>query len=356
MDKIKVGVLGATGLVGQVFVSLLAEHPWFELEYLGASKASAGKKYKEVAKGYCPLPLPSSITDEIVREVKPEEIPNEIEILFSALPSQVAENIEVDLAKRGFVVISNASPLRLDEDIPLINPEVNLDHLDLIHIQKKNRKWKGVIVKNPNCTTAILTLTLKPLMDNFGIKRVIVTTMQGLSGAGYPGVPSLQIVDNLIPFIPKEEYKVENETLKILGNFTNNRILVAKMRITATCTRVPVLDGHTEAVFVELYRETTPEEVMKVFNEFKSKPQEMKLPTAPERPIVVKMEEDRPQPRLDRLEGRGMSVVVGRIRLDEALTPGIKYVALGHNLLRGAAGIAVLIAEAMVKMGYINLR
>lgn len=353
MDKLKVGVLGATGLVGQVFVYLLANHPWFSLKYLGASKASAGMKYEKAVKEYNPVPIPENVRHMIVEEVIPEKIPKDIDILFSALPSKVAYEIEVKLAKRGFIVISNASPLRLDDDIPLINPEVNPRHLELLKLQRKNRQWKGAIIKNPNCTTAILTLTLKPLMDNFGINRVIVSTMQGLSGAGYPGVPSLLILDNLIPYIPMEEEKVQTESLKILGKISPRGVEYARIRVSATCTRVPVLDGHTESVFVELAKEAELEEISEAFRNFKSLPQELNLPTAPKKPIVVREEELRPQPRLDRWEGRGMSVVVGRIRKDPAFTYGVKYLVTGHNLVRGAAGIAVLIAELMIATDYI---
>ncbi|RLF17274.1 MAG: aspartate-semialdehyde dehydrogenase [Thermoprotei archaeon] len=351
VDKLRVGVLGATGLVGQVFVSFLADHPWFELVYLGASPRSAGKKYKEVMKGSPPLPIPEHVLDMEVRRV--EEVPKDVEILFSALPSDLALSYELEFVKMGYTVISNASPLRLEKDIPLINPEVNLDHLELIKLQKKERRWKGVIVKNPNCTTAILTLTLKPILDEFGIKRVFVTTMQGISGAGYPGVAALDIVDNIIPYIRNEEYKVENETLKILGRLADDGIHVANIKVSATCTRVPVLHGHLESIHVETIKEVDVEEVIRVFEEFKGPPQELNLPSAPKKPIVVRKEINRPQPRLDRLTERGMSVVVGRVREDHALSRGVKYIALGHNLIRGAAGIAVLIAEALLKLEYI---
>ncbi len=353
MDKIRVGVLGATGLVGQVFTYILSEHPWFELSFLAASKASAGRRYGDVVKAYRPVPLPASVAEEIVVEGKPDDIPKDVEILFSALPSKIAGEMEVQLARKGFIVVSNASPLRLEDDVPLVNPEINLDHLQLLELQKRKRGWKGFIVKNPNCTTAILTLTLKPLLQEFGIRKVVMTSMQGLSGAGFPGVPALQIVDNIIPYIEGEEYKVEHETLKILGELDGDRVKEADIKVTATCTRVPVLDGHTEAVFVELKKKACIEEVIQAFEEFKGKPQEMKLPSAPQRPIVVRHEKDRPQPRLDRWEGKGMSVVVGRIREDNTLNPGVKYLVTGHNLVRGAAGIAVLIAEAMVKLDYV---
>jgi len=349
-DKVPVGILGATGLVGQVFASFLSEHPWFELTYLGASKKSEGKKYGDALRGSPPLPIKEDILEMKVENV--ENVPKDVKILFSALPSNVALEYELKYVKKGYVIISNASPLRLEDDIPLVNPEVNLEHLELINIQKKRRKWKGLLVKNPNCTTAILTLTLKPILDRFGIKRVLVTTMQGLSGAGYPGVSALDIIDNIVPYIKDEEYKVENETLKILGILINGKIQKAPLKVSATCTRVPVLHGHLESIYVETVKDVNLEDIISAFKEFRGRPQELKLPSAPSRPIVVREEEDRPQPRLDRLVERGLSVVVGRIRKDYALN-GIKYLALGHNLVRGAAGIAVLIAEALLRLEYL---
>ncbi len=354
MSKLKVGVLGATGLVGQLMVYYLSRHPWFEVVYLGASKASAGRKLREVIQEkYAPKPIPDEVSDLTVEEIVPEKIPKELDIVFSALPPNVAKDIEIELVKRGFTVVSNASPYRLDPDIPLINPEVNLDHLELLKLQERNRGWRGKLVKNPNCTAAILTLALKPILDHFGIKRVIVATMQSVSGAGYPGVPSLDIIDNIVPYIPNEEEKVENESRKILGKLAGGGIEWANIRISATCTRVPVLEGHLETVFVETEKDCSIEEVTKVLKEFRGPPQEMKLPTAPEKPIVVRYEVNRPQPRLDRWIYEGMAVVVGRIRKENAFEKGVKFVLLGHNLARGAAGIAILIAEAMVKLGYI---
>jgi len=246
------------------------------------------------------------------------------------------------------VVVSNASSHRMDLDVPLLNPEVNAEHVHLIDEQRHKRKWDGAIVTNPNCTTAILTLSLKPLYDRFELSRVIVSSMQALSGAGYPGVPSLDIIDNVIPFIQKEEEKVQLETIKILGSAEKP----ARFKLSASCHRVCTLDGHVEAVFIETKKETDPLEVKEIMDKFRGEPQRLKLPTAPERPIIIRDEEDRPQPRLDRTAGKGMAVVVGRIRKDPALS-GIKYVVLGHNTIRGAAGCAILNAELLKARGYI---
>lgn len=351
VDKLKVAVLGATGLVGQRFIQLLCNHPWFEINYIAASQASIGKRYKDSVTWLVETPLPENIGNLTIQSAEPEAIPKNIDIVFSALPSNVAEKIELSLAKRGFTVVSNSSPLRLEPDIPLINPEVNWDHLKLIKVQKKKRKWKGVIIKNPNCTTAILTLSLKPLLEEFGLRKIIVTTLQAVSGAGLRGVPSILIIDNIIPFIKGEEEKVENESMKILGKLENDSVKPASISISAMTTRVPVIDGHLEVVHVELLKEHSVNVIADTLKMFKSKPQELSLPTAPQKPIIVRFEEDRPQPRLDRLEGKGMSIVVGRI--SKAAKIGgkwIKYIVLGHNTIRGAAGSAILVAELYVKL------
>ncbi len=350
--KRRVAVLGATGIVGQRFVSLLGDHPWFELAIVAASEKSIGRKYCEAVRWVIEKPIPSSIADLELSPISNDIAKEEIDIVFTALPAEVAKDIEIELAKKGIIVISNASPMRLEPDIPLLNPEVNADHVEVIEYQRRVRRWSGAIVKVPNCTTAILTLSLKPIMDEFGIKRVIVSTMQALSGAGLTGVPSMLILDNLIPFIEGEEEKVESESRKILGYPTSDGItLNSNFVVSASCHRVMVLEGHTESVFVETVRDVDVEDLIKSMEEFKSnKIRGLGLPTAPEKPIVVRREIDRPQPRFDRMEGRGMSVVIGRIRKDYALN-GVKYIVLGHNTLRGAAGTGVLIAELMVKKG-----
>ncbi|MCD6279061.1 MAG: aspartate-semialdehyde dehydrogenase [Desulfurococcales archaeon] len=351
--KYRVCVLGATGLVGQRFVSLLARHPWFELEILTASKKYVGMKYGEVVNWVVDNSMPEDVGEIEISSVDPEVIAREKpDIAFSALPSDVAVEVEVELLKRGINVVSNASPMRMEPDVPLLNPEVNADHLELVK-QQVRRGWRGILAKVPNCSTAILTLALKPIADEFGIKRVIVSTMQSVSGAGFRGVPSVAILDNVIPYIKGEENKVERETLKILGSVEEGKIRYADIGVTASCHRVMVLDGHLEAVFVETSKKTAVEEVKEVLREFRgNKIRGMNLPTAPSEPVVVKEEPDRPQPRLDRMAGRGMSVVVGRVREDKVLG-GVKFVVLGHNTVRGAAGTAVLIAELITREGLI---
>lgn len=343
----KAAVLGATGMVGQRFLQLLTENPWFELRVITASEKSVGKKYSEATRWMLSDDMPESISDLEVQPTGPKSV-GDVDVVFSALPAEVAGKVEEDFAKAGYMVVSNASSHRMDLDVPLLNPEVNAEHVHLIDEQRHKRKWDGAIVTNPNCTTTILTLSLKPVYDKFGLSRVLVSSMQALSGAGYPGVPSLDIVDNVIPFIQKEEEKVQSETLKILGSIEDP----APIKVSASCHRVCTLDGHTEAVFVETKRETDPLEVKEAMDKFRGEPQRLGLPTAPERPIIVRNEEDRPQPHLDRMAGRGMAVVVGRIRRDPALG-GIKYIVLGHNTIRGAAGCAVLNAELLKARGYI---
>jgi aspartate-semialdehyde dehydrogenase len=352
--KRRVAVLGATGIVGQRFVQFLADHPWFELELVMASERSAGKIYAQAVTWVLEKPIPKKAYELKLYPIDIDLVAKEkIDIVFTALPADVAKELEPQLAKKGVMVVSNASSMRLESDVPLLNPEVNADHVDAIEVQRRNRGWSGAIVKVPNCTTAIATLSLKPLVDVFGVGKVIVSTMQALSGAGLTGVPSMFILDNLIPYIEGEEEKVENESRKILGIFNGNNIEFNKeISVTASCHRVMVLEGHTEAIFAELKSKTSMDEIIKVMEEFKSnKIKNMGLPTAPEKPIVVRREIDRPQPRLDRLEGNGMSIVVGRVREDKTLN-GVKYVVLGHNTIRGAAGTGVLIAELLVKKGY----
>ncbi|MCS7095485.1 MAG: aspartate-semialdehyde dehydrogenase [Nitrososphaerota archaeon] len=344
---LKAAVLGATGMVGQIFVRLLEGHPWFETAVVAASERSRGLKYKEATRWRFPTPIPEKVADLEVVDPTPSAV-KDVDIVFSALPAEVAGKIEEDFAKAGYTVLSNASSHRMDPDVPLLNPEVNGGHISLIDEQRRRRKWDGAIVTNPNCSTAIMTLSLKPIYDTFGIKRVIVSTMQALSGAGYPGVASLDIVDNVIPYISKEEEKMQTETLKILGEPSKP----ADFRVSASCHRVATLDGHMEAVFVEPKNEASPEDVAKAMNNFIGEPQKLKLPTAPAKPIVIKTEEDRPQVRLDRMEGGGMSVTVGRIRKDPALD-GIKYIVLGHNTIRGAAGCSILNAEYLKAKKYL---
>jgi len=341
VSKLPVAILGATGLVGQRLIQLLDQHPWFEISALAASDNSAGKKYADAVKWQLPTRIPDVVRAMVV---KPCEPPMDAALIFSALPSDVASKIEDDFADAGYLVSSNASPHRMDADVPLVIPEVNPDHLDLINVQRARRK--GAIICNPNCSTIHITLALKPLDDAFGLKRVVVTTMQALSGAGYPGVPSLDILDNVIPYIGGEEKKLETEPLKLLGKLEGNRVTNANMKISASCNRVATWDGHLEAASVEFLTKPTLDQVRTAMIQFTSEPQALKLPTAPEHPIVVRDEPDRPQPRLDRDEGRGMSSVVGRIR--ECSVFDYKFLVLGHNTIRGAAGGTLLNAELLV--------
>jgi len=345
MRRYKVAVLGATGLVGQRFIQLLVDHPYFELSDLTASERSAGKKYVEVGKWYLDEPMPDKVKDVEVKDTDPKNV--DADIVFSALPSSIANEAEPSFAKAGFVVASNASSFRMAEDVPLLIPEVNPNHLDLLDVQRKNRGWDGCIMTNPNCSTIMVILSLKPIFDEFGLKNLFVSTMQGVSGAGYSGVASMGIIDNLIPYIPSEEEKVEEEGMKIFGEFDGNEIKEASFKVSASCNRVPVIDGHTECAFVETERACSLDEVRDAFSNFKAKPQELNLPTAPKNPIIVSEEDDRPQPRLDRMSQGGMAVTVGRIREDPIVN--FKYTVMGHNTIRGAAGASVLNAELLLK-------
>jgi aspartate-semialdehyde dehydrogenase len=344
---LKAAVLGATGMVGQLFIQLLNGHPWFEVTVVAASERSTRQKYSEVAKWKLPTPIPKSVNDLEVVDINPKAV-KDVDVVFSALPADVAGKTEEDFAKAGYIIVSNASSHRMDPDVPILNPEANYDHICLIEEQRKRRKWSGAIVTNPNCSTAVLSLALKPIYDEFGINKVVVTSMQAVSGAGYPGVASLDIVDNVIPFIRNEEEKMQSETLKILGTPSKP----ADFKVSASCNRVATLDGHTEAVFAELKRQVDPESIIDALERFTGKPQKLKLPTAPAKPVVVRREEDRPQPRLDRMEGGGMSVVVGRVRKDPVMG-GVKFIALGHNTIRGAAGVGILNGECLKSEKYI---
>ncbi len=349
-NKIPVGVLGATGAVGQKFVTLLENHPWFELTELAASDRSAGKIYKEATVWRQYKPIPKRLEDQIV---KPCEPALDCRVVFSGLDSSVAGEIEESFAKAGYVVVSNSRNHRMDDDVPLLVPEVNPDHLGLIKTQRERRGWTGAIVTNPNCSTIGLVMALAPIHQAFRVKRVIVATMQALSGAGYPGHSAIDMLGNIIPFIGGgEEEKMETEPLKIMGTLDGGEIRFADCRISAHTNRVFVEDGHLECVSVELERKAKPDDVARVLTQFSSLPQELKLPSAPERPVIVTDERDRPQPRFDRDAGNGMSAVVGRIR--ECPVFDIRFVVLSHNTIRGAAGAAILNAELMKARGMID--
>ena len=347
--KRKVAILGATGAVGQRYIQLLQGHPWFQIEVLAASERSAGKRYRDACNWVMESNLPKEIAEMTVADatVSSVEKTGDVDLVFSSLPGDLAGPVESEFAAL-YPVFSKASAHRMEQDVPLMIPEVNPGHLAVIPIQQKARGWKGFISTDPNCSTIQLAITLKPLMS-FGLKQVIVSTMQALSGAGYPGVPSLDIIDNVVPYIPKEEEKMEAEALKILGTFDGNVVQNADLQLSATCNRVHVKDGHLESVFVKLEDEPSIEEVEKAFVSYKGEPQKLKLPSAPHHPIVVRKEQNRPQPRFDREEGKGMSIVVGRIRQDPIMT--LKYMCLGHNTIRGGAGAGILSAELTVAKG-----
>jgi len=339
VNKRKVAVLGATGMMGQKFVQLLSHHPWFEVSAVAASDKSVGKTYASSIGSRKEANLPDGPGGLVLSEPNPRAL-EDPDIAFSALPAEFAGPVEEEFAKAGIPVFSNASSHRMDQYVPLLNPEVNPEHVEIVEEQKRKMKTDGFIVANPNCTTAILTLSLKPLHDMYGLETVVVSSMQAVSGAGYPGVASLDIMNNIIPFIRNEEEKVDHEANKILGTMSKP----AGITVSASCNRVPTLHGHMEAVFAKIRSAATPSEVVKVMREFRGTPQRLKLPSAPEHPIVVREEEDRPQTRLDVDEGNGMTVTVGRVRRDPALG-GVKYMALGHNLVRGGAGCSILNAE-----------
>ncbi|MGC8782313.1 MAG: aspartate-semialdehyde dehydrogenase [Anaerolineae bacterium] len=349
--KIRVGILGATGAVGQRFIQLLAAHPWFEIAALTASDRSVGKRYADAAKWLLRGGMPKAVEDMVLVPTAPEAIGADVRLLFSALPGSAAGEVESALAAAGFAVCSNASAHRMDPDVPLLIPDVNPEHTALIPIQQRARGWRGFIVTNPNCTTTHLVCALKPLHDAFGLSAVNIVSMQALSGAGYPGVPALDILDNVIPFIPGEEGKLESEPQKLLGAVAGETIAPADFVVSAQANRVAVRNGHLEAVSVKLKRPATIEEVAAAFTGYRGEPQRLGLPSAPNPPIILHTAEDRPQPRLDRLAGAGMATSVGRLRPDPIFD--YKFIVLGHNTIRGAAGGAILNAELLVSRGLV---
>jgi aspartate-semialdehyde dehydrogenase len=348
-DKIPVAILGATGTVGQKFVRLLAEHPWFEVVALGASSASTGRSYEEVCRWREPVTLPRKIAGMMVRECAP---PLPAPIVFSALDAEVAGPIEQAFAQAGALVVTNTRTHRLDSDVPLLIPEVNPDHVGLIECQRESRGWQGAILANPNCSTAALALALAPLHRAFGIERLFVSTMQAVSGAGYPGVPSLDIVGNVIPHVAGEEEKIERESRKILGTMANGAVEPAQFALSVHTNRVPVVDGHMATVSVGFGQRVRPEEAAAVMRDFKGSPRVSGLPSSPRPPIEVDERTDRPQPRLDLDRGGGMAVTVGRVRSCPVLD--LRMVVLGHNTVRGAAGQGVQIAELLVAEGRVK--
>jgi aspartate-semialdehyde dehydrogenase len=348
-QQIPVAVLGATGMVGQRFISLLEHHPWFKVVALTGSERRAGLRYGDAVSWRLPSPPPADVMD---LPVLPPDGAFDASIAFSALPTDEANTIEPLMAARGHAVFSNASSYRMAEDVPLLIPEINAHHLGILEHQRRARGWQqGLLVTNPNCSTIQVALALKPLYDAFGIKRVQVTTLQAISGAGYPGVASYDIVANVIPYIGSEEEKIERETRKILGGYANDAMTPAEIVVSAQCTRVPVVEGHLACVSVELGREASSADLVDVFHHFSAEPQEYHLPTAPQPAIIVRDEPDRPQPRRDVDAGNGMAIVVGRVRPCALL--GHKFIVLGHNTIRGAAGASILNAELMIAKGLI---
>jgi aspartate-semialdehyde dehydrogenase len=343
---IEVGILGATGMVGQQFIALLARHPWFKVAWLGASERSAGKAYRDATSWRLPLPLPEEVAKLGVEAASPGRAPK---LVFSGLDSSVAGEIESAFAQAGHVIVSNSRNHRMEADVPLLIPEVNADHLALLTTQASVRGWKGRIVTNPNCVVVVYAMALAPLRQ-FGLKTSIITTLQAISGAGYPGVPSWDILANVIPFIGGgEEEKIETETNKILGAVNNGAVDNHPVTISAAVTRVPVHDGHTGSIAVALEQQPDAAAVVAAWNAFRGKPQELGLPSAPAQPIVYLTEPNRPQPALDANRDGGMTVTIGRLRRCPVLD--YKFIALGHNTIRGAAGAAILNAELMHREG-----
>lgn len=345
MAAIPVGILGATGMVGQQFIALLANHPWFKVAYLGASERSAGKAFKDAAAWRLPNLLPDDVANRIVEKAAPGTAPK---LVFSGLDSSVAGDIEAEFARAGHIVVSNSRNYRMVDTVPLLVPEVNPEHLTLLDLQGDAQGWKGRIITNPNCSTVAIAMALAPLRQ-FGIEKTMVTTLQAISGAGYPGVPSWDILGNIIPFISGEEEKIETETRKILGTLGSGKVLDHPVRVSATATRVLVRDGHSCSMSVALEQKPTPEAMIDAWRSFRGRPQELDLPTAPKHPVVYLEDANRPQPMLDAGREGGMAVSVGRLRRCSLFD--YKFMALGHNTIRGAAGVAILNAELLQAEG-----
>ena len=349
MNRISVGILGATGTVGQRFIQLLANHPWFEVTAVAASDRSVGKRFDEACHWLLPTEMPGAAGRLPVMELEPGL---DCKVVFSALPSSVAGPVEEKFARAGYAVCSNAASFRMAGDVPLLIPEVNAGHTALIETQRAGRGWSGLISTSANCTTTQLALALKPLQDAFGLRKASVVSMQAVSGAGYPGVPSMDILGNVVPYIGGEEEKVESESLKLLGSLRDGKIVSSPCIISAQCNRVPVRDGHLECVSLQFERKPEVEEVVAALKGFRASPEAADLPSSPELPILVRREPDRPQPMRDRDAGGGMSIVVGRVRSCPVLDA--KLVVLGHNTVRGAAGGSIHNAELLVAQGWVR--
>jgi aspartate-semialdehyde dehydrogenase len=349
MQKTPVGILGATGIVGQRFIQMLEAHPWFDVQWLAASDRSEGKPYAEAARWRLKTAIPANVAKMVISPARPEGAPK---LIFAALDSSIAAELEPRFAEAGCAVISNSSALRMQSDVPLVIPEVNSGHVKLLESQKWRNASGGFVVTNPNCSAIGLVLALAPLHQQFGLETVMAVTLQAVSGAGYPGVASLDILGNVIPYIAKEEEKMEEETLKLLGQMNGTKIIPAGFRMSAQCNRVAVEDGHTESVSVKLKNKAKSEDILAAWAGFRAEPQKLKLPSAPEKPVEYVSASDRPQPRFDADRGAGMTTTVGRLRPCSVLD--WKFTVLSHNTIRGAAGAAVLNAELLKAQGYLG--
>jgi len=354
MDKKKVAIIGVTGSVGQEFVQSLHNHPWFEVTQIAASESSAGKKYIDAIKDSSGIiswdaggEIPEYIKEMSVKSVNELDV-SQLDLIFSAVESEAAKDIETKMAAE-LPVISTSSAHRYDEDVPILIPGINDEQSELLEIQKKNRNWKGWIAPLPNCTTTGLAITLKPLLEKYGAKKVMMTSMQAISGGGKSGVSAMGITDNIIPYIPKEEGKVKLETRKILGKLKDGKIEDADIRISCTCTRVPVIDGHTESVFVETTDEIDPAQAKETYNQYNKNISVIGLPSAPEKYYAFHEDPTRPQPRMERSVGDGMTTTIGRVEKEELFDHGLKYMLFSHNKKMGSAKGAVLLAEMLYK-------
>jgi len=347
-SRLSVGILGATGIVGQRFIQMLEHHPWFEVAWLAASDRSEGRPYAEAARWRLKTAIPARVANMNISPAKPDGAPK---VIFAALDAAIARELEPQFAAAGCAVVSNSSALRMQSDVPLLIPEVNGGHIALIETQAWRRSSGGFAVTNPNCSAIGLVMALAPLHRRFELETVMAVTMQAVSGAGYPGVASLDILGNVIPYIAKEEEKMEEETQRLLGTLTDGRVVPAPFAMSAQCNRVAVEDGHTESVSVRLKHKARPEELIAAWNDFRAEPQQLRLPSAPERPLVYMTAPDRPQPRFDCDLGGGMTTAVGRLRPCNVLD--WKFTVLSHNTIRGAAGAALLNAELLKAKGYL---
>lgn len=358
MEKKKVAIIGVTGSVGQEFVQSLDNHPWFEVTQIAASERSAGKKYLDAirdANGIIAWDVGGEVPDYI-KEIKVRTIDeldtSELDLVFSAVESQAARDIETKMAAE-IPVISTSSAYRYEEDVPILIPGINDDQTELLETQKKNRNWKGWVAPLPNCTTTGLVITLKPLLEKYGAKKVMMTSMQAISGGGKSGVSAMGITDNILPYIPKEEGKVKLEARKILGKLKDGKIEDADIRISCTCTRVPVIDGHTESVFVETTEQVDPQKAKETYDQYNKEISVANLPSAPEKYYAFHEDPTRPQPRMERTVGDGMTTTIGRVEKEELFENGLKYMLFSHNKKMGSAKGAVLLAEMLYKKGKI---